>query len=190
MSEVEPTEVLESYSQSYKVVLAEGTDDELTLTQRPLTFFGKMEFFSVMGRAVDRAIADGLSVSDLFDVPEREDGTINAEAFKEADMFVKAVVKLISQSEELMLEMYSVILGVPRAERMHVQELMKEEMTDEQGATVLNNFIDQNWDVMVSFFVQQVKPLFKKVSKKFQGSASSKPSRATRQTTQKQSKKS
>jgi hypothetical protein len=183
---VEPIDALESNAQDYEVVLSENTTEELRLIQKPLTFFGKMEFFSVMGKAVDRALSEGLSVGDLFDVPDRRPGEpLDASAFKEADLFVKAVVKLVSDAPDIFLDMYCVILAVPRAQREYIKERLDEEMTDEQGIEVLNNFVDQNWDVMVNFFKEKINPLVSKVSQKFQPSESSKPSRATRRATQK-----
>ena len=176
----DPIDVLEPKAQNYAVVLKDG-NDEVTLIQKPLTFFGKMEFFSVLGGAVDRAMNEGLSLTDLFDVPE--DRT-TVDSFKEADLFVKAVLKLVKDAPELLLDLYTVILSVPRGQREYVQSLL-ENIDDEQGIAILERFIDQNWEVMADFFTKKIAPLTSKISDKFQGSVSSKPSKATRQTTRK-----
>jgi hypothetical protein len=182
--ETEVIDVLEPPAQNYEVVLKEGTDEELRLVQKPLTFFGKMEFFSVMGKAVDKALNEGLSVSDLFDVPEDRQN-LSAESFKEADLFVKAVMKLIKEAPELLGDMFAVILGVPRAQREYVKERLEEDLTDDQAFGILDHFVDQNWDMMTNFFKEKISPLTSKIGSKFQGSESSKPSKATRQSTRK-----
>jgi hypothetical protein len=188
---VEPNvvDVLEPKAQNYVVVLPDSElGEEIVFIQKPLTFFGKMEFFSVLGGAVDKAISEGLSVTDLFEVPE--DRNINAESFKEADLFVKAVLKLVKDAPDLLLNLYSVILSVPRNQRDYVKDRLEADLSDEDGVAIFEHFIDQNWEVMGDFFKQKIVPLTSKISSKFQGSVSSKPSKATRQNTQRQSKKS
>ncbi len=189
--EVDTADVLEPKSQNFEVVLAPGTDYELKLTQKPLSFFGKMELLSVLGGMVDKAISEGLSVGDLFDVPDREKNKpLDPNDFKEADLFVRAVLKLVQYAPETLLELYCVILGVPRGSRDYVQGRLEEDLTDDQGVAILNNFVDQNWDVMANFFKEKIAPLASKIGSKFQESTSSKPSKATQQSTRRQPKKS
>ena len=185
-NEVSPIDALVAPVDNFNIVLSPGTDTELFLQQKPLTFFGKMEFFSVMGNAIDRALSGGLSVADLLDVPDRDSGRpLDASSLKEADLFVKAVVKLVQGAPETLLDIYCIVLGVPSGERFYVKQRLETELTDEQGVAILNNFVDQNWDVMVNFFKDQVSPLVGKISGKLQVSESSKPSTATRQRTPK-----
>lgn len=184
---VDPIEVLEPQAQDFEVVLGEGTDEEIKLVQKPLSFFGKMEFFSVMGKAIDKAISQGLSVADLFDVPDRKEGqTLDPSSFKEADLFVKAVVKLVGEAPELLGNLYCVILGVPRGQREYITERLEEDLTDEQGVRILSNFVDQNWDLMTNFFKEQISPLISKIGGKInQESESSKPLNRSQRRTQK-----
>jgi len=187
---VEPStiDILEPKAQNYEVVLPESElGPELTLVQKPLSFFGKMEFFSVLGGAVDKALNEGLSIGDLFEVPE--DRT-NVDSFAEADLFVKAVLKLVKDAPDLLLNLYSVILAVPRGQRDYIHERMESDLSDEDGVAIIEHFVDQNWDVMADFFKQKIRPLTSKIGDKLQGSESLKPSKATRQNTPKQSKKS
>jgi hypothetical protein len=185
--EPEAIDVLESPAQNYEVVLPESEEGpELTLSQKPLSFFGKMELFSVLGGAVDKALNEGLSISDLFDVPEDR----NAESFQEADLFVKAVLKLVKDAPDLLLNLYNVILAVPRGQRDYISSRLEADLDDEQGIAILEHFVDQNWDVMKDFFKEKIMPLTSKIGAKFQESGSSKPSKATRQNTPRRSKKS
>jgi hypothetical protein len=185
--EPEAIDVLESPAQNYEVTLPESEEGpELTLSQKPLSFFGKMELFSVLGGAVDKALNEGLSISDLFDVPEDR----NAESFQEADLFVKAVLKLVKDAPDLLLNLYNVILAVPRGQRDYISSRLEADLDDEQGIAILEHFVDQNWDVMKDFFKEKIMPLTSKIGAKFQESGSSKPSKATQQNTPRRSKKS
>lgn len=185
--EVEPIDVLEPKAQNYIVILPESKlGEEITLIQKPLSFFGKMELFSVLGGAVDKAVNEGLSIVDLFEVPEDR----GVEAFQEADLFVKSVLKLVKDAPDLLLNLYSVILAVPRGQRDYIKERLESDLTDEQGIAILENFIDQNWDVMADFFKQKIAPLTSKIGQKLQGSGSSKHLKDTQQNTPKRSKKS
>jgi hypothetical protein len=131
--EPEAIDVLEPTAQNYEVVLPESAaEEELTLYQKPLSFFGKMELFSVLGGAVDKALSEGLSISDLFDVPEDR----NAEAFQEADLFVKAVLKLVKDAPDLLLNLYNVILAVPRGQRDYISSRLEADLDDEQGVAI------------------------------------------------------
>lgn len=195
MSEIEATDVLEPQVEHLHITLGQG-EETFTLVQKPLSFFGKLEFFSIMGKAVEQAIDDGLSVGDLFDAPNQEDGLpLSADSFKEADVFVKAIAQVVQHTPELLGDLYCVLLGVPRGQREYVKNVMERHqddggLSDEQGIAIVETFVDQNWDVMVDFFSLKLSPLVAKVSKKLQGSESSKPSKPTRQRTRKQSQKS
>lgn len=178
VTEIEPDviDVLEPKIQNYVVTLPKSEDgEELIFVQKPLSFFGKMEFFSVLGGAVDKALNEGLSIGDLFDTPTEK----NVDSFREADLFVKAVLKLVKDAPDLLLNLYSVILAVPRTQREYVQYRMEESLSDEDGVAILEHFVDQNWDVMADFFKGKIMPLTSKIGNKIQKSESLKPSKAT-----------
>lgn len=163
-----------------------------SLTQKPLSFFGKMEVFSVLGNALDKAMSgpDGISLSELLDGPRPVNGQLSASNFQDADAFVRAITKLVQYAPELLLDLYVIVLGVPRGERDYVKDVMEEPedrggLSDEDGLGIIETFIDQNWDVMVDFFSVRIQPLIQKVSNKVQGSAPSKPSKRTPQPTAK-----
>jgi hypothetical protein len=83
-------------------------------------------------------------------------------------VFVKALSKIVESAPELLKDLYLVILSVPKGQREYYA-LRLEELTDEQGMKILDTFVDQNWEVMTSFFKEQMLPLFNKISKKVQG---------------------
>lgn len=165
--------------------LVDGSN--LTYVQQPLSFFGKMELFSTLGGAVEKALSEdgGLSLSELLDAPRRTGASLSAQDFADADMFVKGIAKLVQFAPELLKDIYCISLRVPRQERLYVKELMEDQITDEQGIQLLSSFVDQNWDVMRGFFYEQIQPLVENITKRVQDSAPSKPSKATRPRTQK-----
>jgi hypothetical protein len=176
------TEVLVPAAENRTFVLHDG-DQTITLVQKPLSFFQKMEVFSVLGNALDRAMSgpDGLRIGDLFDGPEE----LSVSNFSEGDTFFKAIFKLVAYAPEILLDLYTVLLGVPRGSREYIKPVLESELPDEDGIAILNTFIDQNWDVMVDFFTVQIRPLIEKVSSKVQESQPSKPSKPTARTTPK-----
>ena len=97
-----------------------------------------------------------------------------------------AVAALVKYAPDLLKDIYCISLRVPRGEREFIKNLMEDQIDDEEAVKLLDNFIDQNWDVMRSFFYEQVIPLVEKVSQKIQDSTPSKPSKRTRRSTPKQ----
>ena len=185
-------EVLEPEAQIRTVTV--GKDPyALTYLQRPVSFFQKVELFALLGGALDKAMSgpDGLTVGDLFDGPAGLGTELNTQNLKDADMFVRSLAKLVQYSPDLLLDLYVVILGVPRNERAMVKDMMDQNeaeggLSDEDGFGILNTFVDQNWDVLADFFGSRIKPLISKVSNKLQESAPSKPLKNTRRTTPKE----
>lgn len=182
---VDEVEVLEPAAPSYNFTFGKD-DDRVTYVQRPLSFFGKMELFSVLGAAVDQAMAAGdLSLNDIFNIP-----TADVSDLKEADLFIGAVAKVVQHVPELLKDIYCISLAVPRHEREYVKELMEAPvdeggLSDDDGIRLLNNFVDQNWDAMLDFFSAKMLPLLGKILGG-QELPSSKPSKATQRRTRKQ----
>lgn len=191
---VDPVEVLESsVGPVFYEIGPEPVDDEPSakrvFIQKELTFFGKIDFFAVMAKAIEKAMKEGVSISELLDMPDREDNAeFNIDDFAEADTFVKAVMQLVGYAPDLLLDLYCVILAVPRAEREETKEWLEEYVSDDQGFQIISVFVDQNWDVMVSFFKERITPLVRQVGSKVRTSVPSKPSKRTRQSTRKASK--
>lgn len=164
----ETLDSLEPPVTEYVVILKRGEPDELTLVQKPLTFFGKIEFFSVVGKAVQKVLSEGGSLSELLEVPEYDASVPLASSAGDADVFIKALSRIIEEAPELLLDLYLVILAVPRGQREYVAMRLEDDLTDDQGVKILEVFVDQNWEVMVSFFSEKIRPLFNKVAAKVQ----------------------
>jgi hypothetical protein len=135
--------------------------------QKPLSFFGKIELFSVVGKSVDKALADGASIGDILgDVSNLENPLSTSTT--EADVFIQAIVKIAEHAPELLKDLYLVILAVPRGERERVKELL-ENLDDDEGIGILETFVDQNWEVLTNFFTKKVLPLSNKIGAKVRG---------------------
>jgi hypothetical protein len=185
-------EVLVPSAEVRTIVL--GKDSyEVSFLQKPLSFFGKLEVFSVLGAALDKAMSgpDGLTLGELFDGPASMGKELNKQNFRDADTFVKGVAKLVQYAPDLLADLYLIFLSVPRGERGIVKEMMERPadeggLSDEDGLGILETFVDQNWDVMLDFFTSKILPLVNKINTKVQESQPSKPSKTTRRTTPKQ----
>jgi len=146
-------------------VLGEG-DERLIFVQKPLSFFGKVEFFSVLGKAVEKVLSDGGSITDILDAPDPDNPLGNQDTVVEANAFIRALSKVIQYAPEILEDLYCVILAVPRNQREYVKIRLTEDLTDEMGTDILDTFVDQNWEVMMSFFKERVLPLVDKISQK------------------------
>lgn len=162
----EAVETIEPVAVEKTVVLGEG-ENAITFVQKPLSFFGKIEFLSIAGKAVEKVLSDGGSLSEILDVPDYDSGAVLSGP-SDADVFVKAISKVIQSAPELLVDLYCVILAVPRAQRGYVSLRLEDDLTDAQGVEILETFVDQNWEIMTNFFKEKAMPLFQKVATKVQ----------------------
>jgi hypothetical protein len=164
---------LESNAKEVTIVLESEGKEKLVFVQKPLTFFGKIELFSVLGKATEKIIDDGGSIVDLI-------GDIGSDsAFssqnQDAEVFVKAISRVIQYVPETLGELYCVILNIPRNKREEIRERLESDLDDDQGFGILETFVDQNWEVMKNFFKGRILPLAQKVGEKSQTSEPLKP---------------
>jgi hypothetical protein len=165
-------EVLEPSAPNYEEEIG-----GVTYTQKPLSFFGKIEFFSVLADGIERALSEGISLGELLD--EIPDANTNPGDLREADVFIKALAKVLKVAPDLLTSIYAISLGVKRNARSEFFEAL-EDIEDEQAVRILNHFIDQNWDAVMDFFSKQVNPLIQNVSEKLQSESTPlKPSKAS-----------
>ncbi len=179
-TEVEALEVLQTEVPNYEEDIG-----GIIYVQEPLSFFGKIELFSVLANAIEKALADGAIVSELLG--DLETSSLTASGIGESDVLLRALAKVMKYAPETLQEVFAISFKVKRNEReVFLEDL--EGLSDEQAMRILNNFIDQNWDAIMDFFKEQVRPLIANVSGKLQPSESTslKPSKVSRRRTAKE----
>jgi len=153
--------------------------------QRPLSFIAKMQWFSLIGEVLDKAMSgdDRLSINNLFDAPSTgRGGRLTVEDFRDADTFVQAVGKLLVHAPDFLTKSYCIWLSVPDYERDYVKQLMElppEEggLTDEQGVQIIETFIDQNYEALDSFFRDKLAGLAARITARQKERAESRQSK-------------
>lgn len=152
-----------------------GKDDYVrTYVQRPLSFIAKMQWFSLVGEVLDKAMSgqDRLSVNSLLSAPgNMAGGQLSVADFRDADMFVQAVGKLLVHAPDFLQKSYCIWLNVPDFDRDLVKNIMAlppEDggLTDNQGIEMIEVFIDQNYEALDSFFRERLGGLQKRVQKR------------------------
>lgn len=168
--ETTPIEILEPQTAEYIFTLGEDGGDPITFTQKPLTFMGKMKLFSVFSETLRKVMENDVSINDLLDAPASDSLPLSGNASKEADIFIKSIASVLEYAPEALGDIFCVILAVPAGQKDYIKVRFDEELTDEQGFTILNTFVDQNWEVLNDFFTGKGKgmSLFKKITGKFQ----------------------
>lgn len=149
-------------------------DTTMTYTQKPLTFFGKIEFFSLVGDTVDKLNTEEnpLNITELFG------------ATASFDSLVAVLARVAGQAPEALQEAYCIFLAVPGGERLWVKNRLENDLSDEDGMGILELFIDQNADELKSFFDVKGKSLLAKAQKKFGKSGQTPSSKRTKRTQQ------
>lgn len=140
-----------------------------TYIQRPLGFLAKMQFFSLVGEALDKALSgpNKMSLGGLLSAPGGRGSALSMDDFRDADTFVQAISKLLAAAPDFLVDSYCLWLGVPDYEQEVVKELMKLPpddggLTDDQGLEMIEVFIDQNYDALNSFFTERLGGLQKR----------------------------
>lgn len=153
----EELEILESSVTPKAWTLNDGVNEPKTYVQKPLSFFGKIEFFSLIGDAVDQMSTEErpLNLQELFG----GDAT--------TDSFVAVISRLASQAPETLQEAYCIWLSVPRGERDWAKWVMNDQLTDDEGFQIIDLFVEQNAEELQNFFAVKGQSLVKKISRKF-----------------------
>ena len=156
-------------------------DLQRVYVQKPLSFIAKMQWFSLVGEVLDKALSGpgGMSLNSLFSSPAR--GTeLRIEDFRDADTFVQAIGKLLSAAPDFLVDSYLIWLNVPDYDREIMRQVMKlppDEggLTDDQGIEMIEVFLDQNYEALLDFFTQKISQIQKRVEKlnKIRGSQQS-----------------
>jgi hypothetical protein len=140
-------------------------------TQRPLSYFAKMEWFALLAEAIDKMMQDGATVTDILsqmggvsDVANRQ---LQLGDFENADTFLRAMAKLVQYAPDFMEDSYCMWLGVPRGDREYVKSVMRQPeedggLSDDQGFEIIERFLDQNIGAIESFFMERLPRLGKR----------------------------
>lgn len=159
-------------------------DYQRTYVQRKLSFMGKMEWFSLVGDVLDKALSgeNKMSMNGLLSAPAGRDGTLSMSDFMDADTFMQALGKLLSYAPEFLLNSYVIWLGVPDREKDLAKQILAlpEEdggLTDEQGIEIIEIFIDQNYDALDDFFRERLGRLRRRVNQRQEAAKASRQSR-------------
>lgn len=159
-------------------------DYQKVLVQRPLSFIAKMQWFSLIGEVLDKAMSgdDRLSINNLFSAPQGRGGSLTMEDFRDADTFVQAVGKLLVHAPDFLTKSYCIWLAVPDYDREFVKQIMElppEEggLTDDQGMEIIEVFIDQNYEALDSFFREKIVGLANRVQARQKERAESRQSK-------------
>lgn len=149
-----------------------GKDDySREYAQRPLSFIKKMQWFSLVGEVLDRALSgdNAMSLNSLFSAPSGgRGGMLSMADFRDADTFVQAVGKLLVYAPDFLIRSYCIWLNVPDYETDLAIEIMKmspEEggLDDKQGIEIIEIFIDQNYEALERFFREDLGGLQRRV---------------------------
>lgn len=143
---------------------------DTTYTQRPLSYFAKMEFFSLLAHTIDKAMVgeNALTVSGMLSqVGFTREGSLTLSDFRDADVFVNGIAKLLVYAPDFLLDSYCIWLAVPPGDRIWAKSMMSRPedeggFTDDDGFQIIETFLDQNSDALESFFVQRIPKLAKR----------------------------
>lgn len=143
--------------------------------QRPLSYFGKLEFFSYLGQTIDVMTAGEVQqlLQQFFGSGE-ENTTVSVSDIRgtglsglSLDGILKIAARLMMVAPDFLLECYCIWLSVPRGEREAVKEIMESPvddggLSDDDAFKIMEKFLDQNVDAIENFFRKQLPTLFRR----------------------------
>lgn len=152
---------------------------ERMYVQRPLSYFGKIEVFGLLGATVDKAMKDGVSVDSVIQI-----GDVFAGQSSSIDSFIGGIARLAMYAPDLLMELYCIALAVPRGEREWVKSVWERPTTegglsDEDGLEVLQIFVEQNGEALRDFFTQKLPGVAKDLMEVFVDQPKSAPAAAS-----------
>lgn len=130
-------------------------DVERTYTQRPLSYFRKIEFFGLVGSTLEEILESGVNLDSIFgDVAPGSVEDFRSAEIGELSTFVAAVAKIAGYAPEFVKKAYLIILNVPHNEKAFAFEAL-DSIDDDTGEDILITFIDQNYKELESFFTER-----------------------------------
>lgn len=181
---IDAEEELEPKALPVERVLVDEKGRSGVYTQTTLTYFGKIQLYGLLGRAV-QIVMDGDSGLGLDDVmglgdprgfvdkmmaslpgadtsPDRAEKDVNID---DAAKMMAAFAKVVSVAPDLLVEAYCIILTPQKGHWRWLTNSGLPYMDDEMGTDILHTFVDQNWGVMEDFFARELPKLFRRAAK-------------------------
>lgn len=156
-----------------------------TYVQKPLSYFGKLEFFQLVSTTIKLAMMgdDGISLNDILGgraetITDVRD--LKQDDFLNLDAFLNIAVTLGAYAPDFLKDCYAVWLAVPRDQRAWFREAISatEEdggLTDEEGLEVIEIFVLQNGKAIRSFFEEQLRKMWDRAKSQLVAAGSSTP---------------
>lgn len=149
-----------------------GTEDEYSIyVQKPLEYFPRLRFFSLVTKTIGEAIKaggviniDGSILGGEGNVRQRFQ-QLQASDFSDVGSFMQLAMQLVGYAPEFLLECYCMWLSIPTDERRWAKLVMqtpwkpdenKWGLTQAQHMEIVEIFIDQNYEDIRDFFVEEL----------------------------------
>ena len=155
------------------VIIGQG-EQEITLTQKPLSYFAKIEWFGLLGDTLNRAAQyGGINLTSVIGSPEKRENLLSMTDVQDAEQFLQIILRLVGTAPDFLLESYCIWLGVPRGSRTYAKAIMmlpEDEggFSDEAGLMVAQTFLDQNAEALRDFILKRLPTLGRRAMKLMQ----------------------
>ena len=161
-------------------------DFDKTFTQKPLSFFGKLEFGKEVGAALKEVVEgdEGVKIADVFGL---QGATVND--LSNADFMLRAIMQLSVHVPDLLKKIFMLSLNVPQYEQPIVSVILDQPhdddtgeggLSDEDGIAILNTFVDQNAKAIADFFRVEMPKLVKSVQESIGSAQTPAPSKRSK----------
>ena len=155
-------------------------------TQRPLSVLRRIQWFALIGGILDDALSgeNAISLNSLFNAPIR-DGQVDMQAFRNADLFVQAVGKLLTVAPSFLVDSLAIWLAVPDYDNNLFKQLVdlpegEGGLTDDMLFEIVETFIDQNYEALDRFFRERLPELQRRVETRAKEAAEAASARSKR----------
>lgn len=145
-----------------------------TYVQRPLSYFAKLELFSLLADTLGAAMAQGMSATEVSRMVGNLSGGVlpslggeDENRVQAATEWMQTLLSLVSYSPSFAARLYCIALHVPPAEREFAIGAMTTHFTDDDGFEVMERFVDQNAEALEDFFVGRFAQLGKRAAARF-----------------------
>lgn len=160
-----------------------GKEDQyMVLVQEKMPWMRRAQFFSLVAKTFSTAIkASGGNVGGLSDVFGDEEGgsliergrRLTQRDFSDATQFMALAMELVGYSPDFLVNCYCIWLDVPRRDRGWAMARFREEwapekdrygLKDEDHTELIQTFIDQNYEAIRDFFVEELPAIGKRAA--------------------------